>query len=194
MMAWRKSVRHTSKVGLLAVAGMLLGCNPLANENRSAVNIVLTKFREAGIGAQITGKDVDVVSDSGEATDTFITITVESHAKSAVTTPNSNFYSVTIQGYHIGYTRLDGRNEPGVDVPFPLTSPTHGYITPGGNNDMGILLMPRQSKLEAPLRNLWFTDERIQTRMSVTVFGQDLVGNEVAASAAMDVRFGDFRG
>jgi len=58
---------------------------------------------------------------------------------------------VTITRYHVEYVRTDGRNTPGVDVPYAFDGATTGTIPINGNITLGFELVRSISKEEAPL-------------------------------------------
>jgi hypothetical protein len=108
------------------------------------------------------------------------------------TTPGPNNF-ITINRYRVTFTRADGRNTPGVDVPYPWD----GTITFTVNNTIAtfpFLLVRHQAKEEAPLQALAFNGGAglITTLADVTFYGQDQAGREVSVSTTMTVIFGDF--
>jgi hypothetical protein len=101
--------------------------------------------------------------------------------------------SVTINRYRITYIRADGRNTPGVDVPFPI----EGAVTATVGSTPTVVafeIVRHQQKLEQPLRSLANFGGRlfISTIAEVTFFGADQVGNEVQAKATINVSFSDY--
>jgi hypothetical protein len=101
--------------------------------------------------------------------------------------------AVTLNRYHIEYRRADGRNTPGVDVPWPVDGGVTATLT------AGTVLVPfeivrHQAKLEAPLRAMAFGGGRIfiATIAEVTFYGTDLAGNDVQAQGTISVSFGDY--
>ena len=80
-----------------------------------------------------------------------------SHHRRAAKNPNvptSPINSVTITRYRITFKRIDGRNTPGVDVPFGWDGATSVTIPIGGTGDVGFEIVRHSSKPEPPLRNL----------------------------------------
>ncbi len=53
------------------------------------------------------------------------------------TTPTQNL-AITVDRYHVKFVRADGRNTPGVDVPYPFDGSLHRDGAGGGNRD-GVL-------------------------------------------------------
>lgn len=102
--------------------------------------------------------------------------------------------NVTLTRYHVNFRRTDGRNTPGVDVPYPIDGGLGVTIAPGGSGDVTFEIVRHQAKLESPLRQLRGLGGQgfISTIAEITLYGRDQNGNEVMATAFMDVQFGDF--
>ena len=55
---------------------------------------------------------------------------------------------VTINRVHVEYIRADGRNTPGVDVPYAFDSAVTGTIPAGGSLTIGFVLVRNAAKQE----------------------------------------------
>jgi hypothetical protein len=98
---------------------------------------------------------------------------------------------VTITRYRVVYRRADGRNTPGVDVPFPFDSGM--TVTVGGDGaSAGFEIVRSSAKREAPLRALATNPESISTIAEVTFYGQDQAGNDVSATGTIGINFANF--
>jgi hypothetical protein len=105
------------------------------------------------------------------------------------TTPTSN-NAITITRYRVEFIRADGRNTPGVDVPYAFDSAF--TVTVSETAEAGFTLVRHQAKNEAPLPALRGTPVMISTIARVTFYGHDQTGREVIATAQIGVNFGDF--
>jgi hypothetical protein len=105
--------------------------------------------------------------------------------------PTSN-NEVTITRYHIEYIRADGRNTPGVDVPFPFDGAVTGTIPAAGTRSLTFELVRHVAKEESPLVQLVRSSNIIITIARVTFYGQDRTGNAVSVSGDIQVNFGNF--
>ena len=101
---------------------------------------------------------------------------------------------VTLTRYHVEFRRTDGRNTPGVDVPFAFDGGLGVNIGPGSIAQVTIDLVRHQAKLEPPLKNLASIGGQgfISTIAEITFYGRDQNGNEIAVTGRIDVQFGDF--
>ena len=101
--------------------------------------------------------------------------------------------SVTINRYLVTFRRSDGRNTPGVDVPFPFDSAVTFTVTPGSQSTTASFEFIRHTaKVEAPLLALRNSFSIIATVADITFFGRDQAGREIAATGSIGVQFGNF--
>ncbi len=107
----------------------------------------------------------------------------------ATNTP-SPLNAVTFTRYHVDYRRTDGRNTPGVDVPFSFDGAT--TFTVQDNTDVIVELVRHIAKAEAPLRALVSDANIISTIATITFYGKDQAGNPVSVTGQVQVNFGNF--
>ena len=108
------------------------------------------------------------------------------------TSPTSaNF--VTVTRYRVVYQRTDGRNAPGVDVPFPMDGAVT-FTVVSGPQTAEFILVRASAKLEQPLRPLVGGGGAIiiNTLAEVTFYGRDQTGAEVIATGTITVNFADW--
>lgn len=107
------------------------------------------------------------------------------------TTP-AEVNGVTFTRYRVSYVRTDGRNTPGVDVPYGFDS-AMTLTVPAAGPAVGTFEIVRHlAKMEAPLRALVNSAVIISTIAEVTFYGKDLAGNDVVASGSIGISFGNF--
>lgn len=108
------------------------------------------------------------------------------------TTPTSTNF-ITVTRYHVEYVRTDGRNTPGVDVPFPFDGGMTVTVA-GSNATIGFTLVRLQAKEEAPLRALVGAGgaDAIMTIAKVTFYGTDQAGRAVSVTGNITVNFADW--
>jgi hypothetical protein len=100
--------------------------------------------------------------------------------------------SVTFTRYRVEYRRTDGRNEPGVDVPWGFDSGVTFTVPNDTVVSMNFEIVRHLAKQEAPLRALVDSGNIIAAIARVTFYGRDQAGNEVSAFADVGVDFGNF--
>ena len=168
----------------LVVASMQAGTGTTASSVlRSDVQVITS--------TTVNGATVKVAS----VTDDLATATLRVEQKNTTETGTvSSLNAITITRYHVEYRRADGRNTPGVDVPYGFDGGAAVTISPGSEGSVAFQIVRHQGKLEPPLMNLGSLGGQvlISTIAEVTFYGRDQNGNEVSVVAYMDVVFGDF--
>jgi hypothetical protein len=101
--------------------------------------------------------------------------------------------AVTVTRYHVDYKRSDGRQTPGVDVPYSFDGAATGTIGADGSV-LTFAIVRAQAKLEAPLKALQNGGGAIviSTLAEVTFYGTDQNGNAVSVTGAISVNFADW--
>jgi hypothetical protein len=198
-------------VAAVALLSGLVSCGDVVRQGRSPVMILIDSV-EAASGADPGGmggfllSDVQTLVDQqiGDETVKVPTIyndvgqvTMRLIAKDAgnggVSLAPTPWNTVTINRYHIRFIRADGRNTPGVDVPFPVD----GAVTATVVSQQTVIpfeIVRHQQKLEQPLRSLANFGGRlfISTIAEITFYGADAVGNDIQATATISVSFSDY--
>jgi hypothetical protein len=111
-------------------------------------------------------------------------------AATSPTTPSQND-AITLTRYQVRFIRADGRNTPGVDVPYGFDG-AFTLTVSGGDASAGFTIVRNVSKMEAPLAALRFNGVIISTIAEVTFYGADQTGHEVSATARISIDFGNF--
>ncbi len=112
-------------------------------------------------------------------------------ADSPASPTKTNF--ITVTRYHVEYVRSDGRNTPGVDVPYAFDGGM--TITVGSAATTGSFTLVRvQAKEEGPLQALAGGGgaDVISTIAKVTFFGTDQAGRAVSVTGTISVNFADW--
>lgn len=125
-----------------------------------------------------------VFSDSGQ-------VVLSLAMKDPSVAPSSN-NQVTINRYVVNYRRNDGRNTPGVDVPFPFDGAVTATVGTTGNATVSFEIVRHQAKESGPLVQLISSGNIITTIADVTFYGKDQVGNDVSVTGSMVIEFGNF--
>jgi hypothetical protein len=134
----------------------------------------------------VTTRSATVFNDSATAT-----IQVNLKNPDILGTPVN---AVTLTRYHVEFRRTDGRNTPGIDVPYGFDGGLGLTIPAGSSGAVAFEIVRHQAKLEPPLKNLAGFGGLgfISTIAEITFYGHDQNGNEVSVTGRIDVQFGDF--
>jgi hypothetical protein len=104
---------------------------------------------------------------------------------------SANF--ITVTRYRVEFVRADGRNTPGVDVPYPFDGAA--TLTVSGPAAVSVMpLVRHQAKLEAPLAALagGGGSVAISAIARVTFYGADQAGRQVSVTGQIGVNFADW--
>jgi hypothetical protein len=101
--------------------------------------------------------------------------------------------TITVTRYHVEFRRSDGRNTPGVDVPYAFDGGASGSADSNGTT-ITFSIVRAQAKLEAPLVLMRGAGGAllISTIAEVTFYGYDQNGNEVSVTGQISVNFADW--
>ncbi len=195
-------------LGLAAMLAATVSCGDVIRQGRSPSVLVMNSLTAAsggGHNANAFGSflqsDVIVLlttpppctvpapcpttfSDSGSATIGMV-------MKDIAIAPTTN-NQVTITRYRVSYRRNDGRNTPGVDVPFPFEGAVTVTVPPGGTATVGFEIVRHVAKEESPLVQLISDPNVITTIADITFYGKDLVGNDVVVTGSIQIDFANF--
>ncbi len=114
-----------------------------------------------------------------------------------VTNPNdpTTNNAITFRRYRVVYRRSDGRNTPGVEVPYAFDGGMTFTVAPGAESSATFELVRVQAKYEAPLAQLTSGGSpaiAISTLADVTFYGQDQTGREVTVTGTISVDFANW--
>jgi hypothetical protein len=196
---------------LFLAAAAVAGCgNNLVTAGRSPVGILIEQFLAAAGNtpsdfANTLRSDVVVNVESTVAGQDLIIPTVyddmgrvicrlrfkDPGTPQSPASPTSANY-ITVTRYRVVYRRADGRNTPGVDVPYPFDGGATFSILDIGSSTF--TLVRSQAKLEPPLLALRGLGGAvaISTVTELTLYGHDQAGNEVSERAEILITFADF--
>ena len=184
----------------VCLAGVGAGCGgDLLRQDRSPVLLVIESLAGASgasgtagtFGGTLQSDVVTLVDDSPTIFPDFGQVRMSFVMKDIMTTP-STMNGVTINRYRVTFRRSDGRNTPGVDVPYPFDSAVTFTIAPGGTVTQAFELIRHVAKMEAPLAALRSSPVIISTVADITFFGHDVAGNELSSSGSLGIQFGNF--
>jgi hypothetical protein len=99
--------------------------------------------------------------------------------------------AITVDQYHVRFIRADGRNTPGVDVPYAFDGAFPATVNDKGGSAT-FTLVRHVAKSEAPLAALASNGLVISTIAEVTFYGHDQTGREVSATGRISVDFANF--
>jgi hypothetical protein len=216
---------RTALTSAIVLAALSFGCGDLARQGRSPSQLVIqtlvgipgdspssrgTTFI-SDVLTQVTQPDPCTsdtpcptwINDQGE-----VTMSVMLKDAGQPTSAPSAINAVTLTRYHVEFARSDGRNQPGVDVPYPFDSAFTVTVPADGTAASAAFdLVRNNAKKEPPLISMVCSSARvveppsidgspncpplISTIATVTFYGHDQAGTDVSATGSIGVTFGD---
>ena len=194
------SATNLGRVAVLALALAAVSCTSSVRQG-TGTSFLIIEALEAASGADgefgsslqsdvitIVDDSPTVFSDSGRVR--FALGLKDPGSPSSPNAPSQNQF-ITLERYRVRYTRSDGRNTPGVDVPYGFDGAL--TVTVGeGSTEAAFILVGHVAKAEAPLGALANNFTIISTIAEITFFGRDQTGHEVTTSGRLTVQFGNF--
>jgi len=197
MIAFNQIKKLSGAVVLIAAS---VSCGQASRQGKSPVYLVIDRLTDGG-GNNYLQSDVvkmittplpcavdnpcpTVFSDGGS-------VTLESFQKDVTAAGPSTNSAITISRYHVSYRRADGKNTPGVDVPYGFDGALTGTTSSGGLA-LNFELVRHVAKMESPLAELATNAAVITTIADVTFYGRDVIGKDVNVSGSIQVDFGNF--
>ena len=190
------------RAGVLVGLGLTLtGCGDLQRQGTGSSYLIISEFEGASgadpeeFGNPIASDVLTIVDDSatffndlGRAT---FTLGMKDPGGAASPTAPTTANFITITRYRVRYIRADGRNTPGVDVPYPFDAGLTATVG-AGDTEVAFTIVRNTAKIEAPLATLVDSFLLIDTIAEVTFFGRDQTGREVQATGTILITFGNF--
>ncbi len=208
-MATKWTTRLTSSLTLMAALAAS-GCGDLVRQGRAPVQVVINSLQAAPgntpdelgstllsdvvtlVERTVDGEEVRVPTIFNDMGSVTMSLILKDPGQPGVTTTPTDINSVTFTRYRVTYRRADGRNTPGLDIPFPFDSAVTFTVPASGQATASFQLVRHTAKEEAPLAALGANSAVISTLTEVAFFGRDQAGNEVTVSGTLGVDFGNF--
>lgn len=206
-----KTINRTALAGIATLALAGAGCGKyVRDQGRSPVQAVVASLTAASgaepdkvggtlfsdvitnVSQTINGQQVRVptiFADNGQIT---VGLILKDPGQAGVPSAPTALNQVTFDRYRVIYRRADGRNTPGVDVPYAFDSAATFTVPADGTATVSFELVRHTAKKEAPLRALDSNGMIVHAIAEVQFFGRDQAGNEVTATGMIGVDFGNF--
>jgi hypothetical protein len=106
----------------------------------------------------------------------------------------SYFNDILVTKYVVSYTRSDGKNQEGIDVPYSFDGAMSARVQIDTQTNVNFIIVRAVAKLEPPLINL--ASGRGEGELKVTAkidfYGQDTVGKTVKATGYLTIFFANY--
>ena len=174
----------------------LYSCNPIEDDSRSASMLLVDNV----LGTDAEGKSgnflqSDVVLSSGSIRSDSATATLRAETLDPDPLLGTSLYNdLVVTRYLVSYTRTDGRNVPGVDVPYPFEGSMSTVVKAGSTASVSFVIVREVAKLEPPLiRLIDLGAEQVLTcTAKVEFYGHDTTNRTVKATGYLTIYFANY--
>ncbi len=188
------------KIFLILCSLLILipACNKLENETKSNSILIIKSVK--AINWEEEEADTlfsDVIVQKGDITYVQADLAVfELTAELLNPTPgleSSIYNNIMVDRYVVHFERSDGKNTPGVDVPYPIEGNLSFLVEIGGTTTISFVVVTINAKREPPLINLVEgNDPEIKATAVIDLYGHDLANNTVKTTGYLQVFFNNF--
>jgi len=186
----------------LPVVLLFTACNPLENDSRSSSFIVvenITGSTSTGTAVNFLESDVvkvDAVSGAGTVYSDTAAVTLIANLMDPSSAATASFYNdILLDRYVVSYSRTDGNNRQGTDVPYSFEASLSRSLKIGASTTFSIVVVRDVSKLEPPLVDLVIQGRAqgvIETTAKIEFYGRDVANRAVTATGYLSIRFANF--
>jgi hypothetical protein len=197
----RKTKNWLKILVIVPAVFLLFSCNPVEDESRSNSILLIVRVQGADVEkneADFLQSDVVVFDqDSGESTVAADSAGVTFTAETLDPAPwlgTSIYQDIVVTDYVVSYTRSDGKNQEGVDVPYSFDGSLNARIEIGGQTTVNFVIVRAVSKLEPPLVNMATGrgEGELKTTARIDFYGHDTLGHTVTATGYLTVFFANY--
>lgn len=185
---------------VLLLAGLAVSCGDMTRQGTGSSYLIVTLLEGAsGVeddkwGGTLMSDVITVVDNVESVFNDLARVSFRLGLKDAgspetPTAPTSNNF-ITVERYRVRFVRADGRNVPGVDVPYAFDGGL--TVTVMDTAQVAFTVVRHQAKREAPLSALRAGGQHLSTIAEITFYGRDQTGREVSATGNLSVNFGNF--
>lgn len=188
---WGAAIR----LAIVVILGLaVMSCGTVAREGTASSFLIVNSLQASSSGGGTLRSDVVSMVDQSptifdDSADVEFSIGMKDPGSLTNPTAPSQANRITVNRYRVSYTRSDGRNREGVDVPYTFDSAFTSTV-PG--SPTSFMIVRHQAKMEAPLAALALNGLVISTIAEVTFYGHDQTGRAVSATATMGISFANF--
>ncbi len=180
---------------VLPVFLLLSACNPIEDDSRSGSLLIVESIR----GQDHEGNAADYLQSDVVKNNTVVADTATATLRAETLDPNpflgtSQYNDIIVSRFTVSYSRVDGKNTPGVDVPLPFEGSLSALIKVGSTTSISFVVVREVAKLEPPLVRL--ADGRaegvLQVVARIDFYGQDLAQRKVKATGYLTIYFANY--
>jgi len=183
---------------LIFILSFSISCNKIENDTRSNSILIIKSIKAINWEeeeADVLFSDVIVEKEDSIYVQSDLAV-VELTAELMNPSPgleSSVYNNIMIDRYIVHFERSDGKNTPGVDVPYPIEGNLSVLVEVGTSVKVSFVVVTINAKREPPLINLVNGNEpEIKATAVIELYGHDLANNKVKATGYLQVFFNNY--
>jgi len=159
------------------------GCNKLENLTNSSSKLIVDLITGTDLLGNTESTTVfsDVLTTSGSVFNDTATATLSAVVLDPTQASGTFYQDIIVDQIDIEYSRSEGLNIEGVDVPFSFSQKVNARILVGASIELGFVLVQHVAKVESPLVELisYGQEHVLKLEAKITFHGKDVAGNRV---------------
>lgn len=197
----RKMKNWLKILAIIPALFLMFSCNPIENDSRSDSVLLILRIT----GSDIEDNEVDFLQSDVVSIDanTGAEVVAADAAKATFTVQpldpepllgTSLYNDITVERYVVTYSRTDGKNNEGIDVPYSFEGSLSARVPIDTQTDISFVIVRAVSKLEPPLVSLakGRGEGELKTTARIDFYGADTLGNKVKATGYLSIFFADY--
>jgi len=192
-------MKNTKKIwGLSVILPILLtlsACNPIEDETKSGSILVIEKIQGQDYeGNAADFLQSDIIKNSAVYADAATVIFRAATLDPKPILGASQYNDIVVTKYTVSYSRSDGKNTPGVDVPLPFEGSLSALVRVGSSTSVSFVVVREVAKMEPPLVALaeGRAEGVLQVTAKIDFYGHDLANRNVKATGYLAIYFANY--
>ncbi|MFZ2053634.1 MAG: hypothetical protein WAU81_05500 [Candidatus Aminicenantales bacterium] len=192
-----KNMKKVLSIAVIVSAFLVLvSCNPVEDDSRSASLLIVDNILgQDAEGTSANFLQSDVLLGNGSVRSDSVTATLRTQTLDPDPLLGTSQYNdIVVTRYLVSFTRTDGRDVPGQDVPYPFEGSMSVVIKTGSTASVNLVLVREVAKLESPLIRL--VDLGAEMVLTCTAklefYGHDMMNRTVKATGYLTVYFANY--
>ena len=170
---------------VIVLALTLTGCNKLEENTTAASYLLVTSITGTDLEGQEGSTTIfsDVISESGAVYNDNAVAVLEGRVFDPFDQNVTTYKDIIVHRVDIEYTRTDGLNTEGVDVPYGFSQAVNLLVpVESGSVELGFVIITHNAKLESPLVGLTNVggEKILKLEAHCTFYGRTVSGHEIA--------------
>jgi hypothetical protein len=180
---------------VLGVIFFLSSCNPIEDDSKSSTLLTIENIK----GQDAQGMEADYLQSDVSKGGTIYADVAVATLRASTLDPvpllgTSQFNDIILDRYTVTYSRTDGKNTAGVDVPLAFEGSLSALVRAGSAVSVGFIVVREVAKLEPPLIAL--ADGRAEGVLTcvakIDFYGHDMINNKVKATGYLTIYFANY--